>query len=49
MFSQVIQRYEENEIPIDTMWNDLDYMSQKAIFTIDENTYPSTRLRKILT
>ena len=30
------------------MWNDLDYMKQKAIFTIDENTYPSSDLKKFL-
>lgn len=30
------------------MWNDLDYMSKKAIFTIDENAYPSSELKELL-
>ena len=27
-------------IPLDTMWSDLDYMKNMAIFTVDEENYP---------
>ena len=34
-FSEVIQNFKQSKIPIDTMWSDLDYMKNKAIFTVD--------------
>ena len=48
MFTTVIEKYEKNDLPLDTMWNDLDYMRQKAIFTIDETAYPSSKLKSLL-
>lgn len=48
MFTSVVEGYERSDIPLDTMWNDLDYMKQKAIFTIDETAYPSSSLNKLL-
>lgn len=32
---EVIGKYNENKLPIDTIWSDLDYMDNKAIFTLD--------------
>ena len=35
-------------IPLDTMWSDLDYMKNMAIFTIDEENYPPKQMRSFL-
>lgn len=34
-FSKVVEEFEKNLLPLDTMWSDLDYMNNKAIFTVD--------------
>ncbi len=48
MFTSVIDNYQKHDLPLDTMWNDLDYMKSKAIFTIDESKYPSSTLKSLL-
>ena len=44
----VIKSYNEAEIPIDTIWSDLDYMKEKAIFTIDSTVYPPASFKSFL-
>ena len=44
----VISKYQENSIPLDTIWSDIDYMKDNETFTIDENKFPLDRMAKIL-
>ncbi len=44
----VVEQYAEHDIPLDTIWNDLDSMREKAIFTIDERNYPSDKFQNML-
>ena len=32
---EVLTKFKENDIPIDTIWSDLDYMQAKMIFTVN--------------
>ena len=47
-FENIIKSFEEYSLPLDTMWSDLDYMKNKAIFTNDEINYPPHKLTKLL-
>lgn len=37
---QIVDEMERFEIPMDTIWSDIDYMNQYRDFTNDENTHP---------
>jgi alpha-glucosidase (family GH31 glycosyl hydrolase) len=43
----VIKGYEENNLPLDTLWLDIDYMIDYEDFTIDESRFPLDKLAKI--
>lgn len=43
-----MNKFEEYDIPLDVMWNDLDYMNDKEDFTIDKNAFPPLELTKFL-
>ena len=34
-FEKIVDQYDDLQIPLDTMRSDLDYMKNKAIFTVD--------------
>lgn len=36
----VIANYEKNDLPLDTIWSDIDYMVGYEDFTIDESRFP---------
>ncbi|CAD8093798.1 unnamed protein product [Paramecium sonneborni] len=36
---EVVQQYQKHQIPIDTIWSDIDYMKDKQIFSIDQNRF----------
>jgi alpha-glucosidase (family GH31 glycosyl hydrolase) len=36
-FKNVYESYKKNEIPIDTMWIDIDAMEKYELFTVNEN------------
>jgi alpha-glucosidase (family GH31 glycosyl hydrolase) len=44
----VIKKYNENDIPLDTFWSDLEYMDKKMIFTINENSHPSKEINALM-
>ncbi len=44
----VIQQYKVNDIPLDTIWSDIDYMHDFETFTVDTDLFPLNRLRDIL-
>jgi alpha-glucosidase len=47
-FETVLQKYQENDLPLDTIWSDIDYMYWFEDFTIDEQRFPLDRMKQIL-
>lgn len=43
----VLKNYEQNDIPLDTIWSDIDYMIDYEDFTIDESRFPLDRMAAI--
>lgn len=41
---QVVSSFKDYDIPLDAFWFDLDYMKDKMIFTVNEQTYPPSQL-----
>ncbi|KAG7453201.1 glycoside hydrolase family 31 protein [Guyanagaster necrorhizus] len=46
--ANVITNYSAAEIPLETMWTDIDYMDGRKIFTVDPNYFPLDRMRQIV-
>ena len=44
----MVEEFDKLALPLDTMWSDLDYMKSKAIFTVDESSYPPAKMRTLL-
>ncbi|RXW23660.1 hypothetical protein EST38_g2212 [Candolleomyces aberdarensis] len=44
----VISNYLKAEIPLETMWTDIDYMRDRLIFTVDPQYFPMSRMREIV-
>lgn len=49
MLLDVIKNYEANDLPLDTIWSDIDYMIDYEDFSIDETRFPLDQMRQILT
>jgi alpha-glucosidase (family GH31 glycosyl hydrolase) len=47
MLLDVLNNYEKNGIPLDTIWSDIDYMKDFEDFTIDEDRFPRSDMAKI--
>ena len=43
----VIKKYKEYDIPLDTIWSDIDYMEDFKDFTIDLDSFPLDKMKKI--
>jgi alpha-glucosidase (family GH31 glycosyl hydrolase) len=41
---QVVANYSANQLPLDTMWNDIDYMNGYRDFTTDPINYPTSQM-----
>ena len=46
--TNMVKNYNEAKIPIDIVWSDLDYMEEKAIFTLDKYAYPADEFSEML-
>ncbi|KAF8267580.1 alpha-glucosidase [Lactarius quietus] len=44
----VITNYSAANIPLETMWTDIDYMYESRIFTMDPQYFPPDRMREII-
>lgn len=48
MLLDVVKNYEANDLPLDTIWSDIDYMIDYEDFTIDESRFQLDQMRQIL-
>ncbi|KAG0363319.1 hypothetical protein BGZ54_008209, partial [Gamsiella multidivaricata] len=44
---QVVQQYRQENLPLDGVWIDIDYMDQYRDFTFDETRYPQAKVRAL--
>ena len=44
----MVENYKKAEIPLDTMWNDIDYMENYLDFTTDSDNYPEEELKSFV-
>lgn len=44
----VVYNYSQANIPLDTMWTDIDYMHQRWIMTVDPDRYPMEKVRELV-
>ncbi|OCH84572.1 alpha-glucosidase [Obba rivulosa] len=44
----VITNYSLANIPLETMWTDIDYMYKRRIFTLDPDYFPLSRMQEII-
>ena len=47
VLEEVLDNFEKNEIPLDTIWSDIDYLLDYQDFTIDESRFPLDRMKAI--
>jgi len=47
-FRESLQGYKDNQIPLDAIWSDIDYMQDYLDFTINPSTYPIEELKNTL-
>jgi alpha-glucosidase (family GH31 glycosyl hydrolase) len=46
--TDVLIKFGEHDLPIDTIWSDLEYMDQKMIFTVNPLTHGGNSLNKMM-
>ena len=42
------QKYKDNNLPLDGIWSDLDYMVDKELFTYDLNRFPVNQMKTLI-
>lgn len=46
--SDVVEKYREHNLPLETMWLDIDYMNHYENFTIDPVAFPAGKVEKFI-
>lgn len=49
MMETVVKKYISNDIPLDVIWSDIDYMIDKEIFTVDQDRFPPEKMKSFAT
>ncbi|KAL4994315.1 Alpha/beta-glucosidase agdC [Aspergillus recurvatus] len=44
----VVHNYSEANIPLETMWTDIDYMDRRKVFTLDQERFPLNTVRALV-
>ncbi|KAL6229393.1 Alpha/beta-glucosidase agdC [Aspergillus navahoensis] len=44
----VVHNYSEANIPLETMWTDIDYMDRRMVFTLDQERFPLDTVRALV-
>ena len=44
----VVEKYRENNIPLETIWSDIDYMQEKMAFTWDPERFPLAKVQEFI-
>ncbi|KAL4807618.1 Alpha/beta-glucosidase agdC [Aspergillus unguis] len=46
--AEVVQNYSLANIPLETMWTDIDYMDRRRVFTLDQERFPISKVRALV-
>ncbi|KAK2776239.1 hypothetical protein FQN53_002770 [Emmonsiellopsis sp. PD_33] len=46
--AEVVYNHSQAEIPLETMWTDIDYMDGRKVFTLDGERYPIKKMRELV-
>ncbi|OQE78636.1 hypothetical protein PENNAL_c0055G04486 [Penicillium nalgiovense] len=46
--AEVVYNYSRAGIPLETMWTDIDYMSGRRVFTLDDERFPIDKMRELV-
>ncbi|KAG5999370.1 hypothetical protein E4U54_001887 [Claviceps lovelessii] len=46
--AEVVYNYSQAGIPLETMWTDIDYMADRAVFSLDPQRFPLKMMRELV-
>ncbi|KAJ5099962.1 Glycoside hydrolase family 31 [Penicillium argentinense] len=46
--AEAVYNYSRAHIPLETMWTDIDYMSGRRVFTLDDERFPLGKVRELV-
>lgn len=46
--AEVVYNYSKADIPLETMWTDIDYMDGREVFTLDPERFPLEKMRELV-